>query len=80
VPLPISAHVKMAIIDCYFHEYSSRDRIAKKVHKGSGTVSREIEKFENELKKSIGAASIQFVNLIDGEEIKIDNLEFKIKL
>jgi len=49
VPLPISAHVKMAIIDCYFHEYSSRDRIARKVHKGSGTVSREIEKFKNEI-------------------------------
>ncbi|MBI5079308.1 class I tRNA ligase family protein [Candidatus Wolfebacteria bacterium] len=39
-----------------------------------------IEKFENEFKKSVGAEKIKFIDLIDGEEIKIDELEFKIEV
>ena len=82
MPIPISTHVKMAIMDCYFHGYSSRDRIAKKVHKGSGTVSREIEKFENEVNSRglLQAAEVYGVSQIVSElhelsiELKNNNL------
>jgi len=69
-------------MDCYFHGYSSRDRIARKVHKGSGTVSREIEKFENEVNSRglLQAAEVYGVSQIVSElhelsiELKKNNL------
>ncbi|KKR88577.1 MAG: Isoleucine-tRNA ligase [Candidatus Wolfebacteria bacterium GW2011_GWA1_44_24] len=44
------------------------------------TGKKLFKKFENEIKKSIGATKIEFIDLIDGEEIKIDELEFKINI
>ncbi len=39
-----------------------------------------VGKFEKELKKSVNARKIEFKEIIGGEEIKIDELEFIIKL
>ena len=39
-----------------------------------------IEKFANDLKRVAGLEKIEFEGVDDGEEIKIDGLEFKIKL
>ena len=39
-----------------------------------------IEKFEDEIKKSVGAKEIEFKNAIGGKEVKIDELEFTLKI
>lgn len=49
MPSPISTHERNAIISDHF-QGSSNEKIADRVHRGTGTVSREIGKFKKETK------------------------------